>query len=106
MWTLGVTTGQELLDELSEGQGGTRRGRRLAPQRRRHVVDWPSQDTTGLHTAGSAPNYLTLGYTAAPAIATRADTPTMLAGITSETGGAELPIVFCPAIPQPAAAPT
>lgn len=94
--------------ELSETRSGARRVRRLGPTRRAYEVAWDDGvDTTGLHSLATvgAPDYWTLGYTGADAVADIAGTPRTLSGIISSTSGAYLPVVLAPSVPQQGSAP-
>lgn len=93
--------------EIVQSKSGSRHVRVLGPARRATEVNWSfGLDQTGLHTAGTAPDYQTLGYNLALPIGVRPDTPTFLQGLSQEISGAATPIVLIPAIPQPSAAPT
>jgi len=93
--------------DLKTTRGGARHARRLAPARPSVTISWDDGVlTTGLHTVGTAPDHMTLGYSGADAWGAYADTPSIVAGIFEEVGGACLPVVLCPAIPQISAATT
>jgi hypothetical protein len=92
--------------ELTETRSGTRRARRLGPTRRAMEMAWDDGiDTTGLNTAGTAPDYYGLGYSGADGLTAIADTGRTLAGLIEQTDGAVLPVVVLPAIPQQSSAP-
>ena len=92
--------------ELSETRSGARRVRRLGPTRRAVEVAWDDGiDTNGLHSLPTAPDYWTLGYTGADALADSVGTARTLAGIIASTSGAYLPVVLAPAVPQQSSAP-
>jgi hypothetical protein len=92
--------------ELTETRSGTRRARRLGPTRRAMEMAWDDGiDTSGLNTAGTAPDYYGLGYSGADGLTAIADTGRTLAGLIEQTDGAVLPVVVLPAIPQQSSAP-
>jgi hypothetical protein len=92
--------------ELSETRSGARRVRRLGPTRRAVEVAWDDGiDTSGLHSLPTAPDYWTLGYSGADALADSVGTARTLAGIIASTSGAYLPVVLAPAVPQQSSAP-
>lgn len=92
---------------LTTSSSGARTARVLGPQLESEEIAWDDGiDTTGIHTAGSAPDWTTLGYPGADAIAARADTPRSLAGILSDLGGATVPVGYARAFQQLSAATT
>jgi hypothetical protein len=93
--------------ELFETRSGARRARALGPTRRAVEIAWDDGiDTTGLYSLPStAPDYYTLGYTGADAIAAPADTALTLAGVIRSTQGAVLPTVLISAVKQQTSSP-
>lgn len=86
---------------LSTGANGARTGRRLGNGRRAIEVAWEEGvDVSGIHTAGSSPDWVTLGYVGADALYAPAHTPLSLLGHLRECGGSVVPVVLCAAIPQ------
>jgi len=92
---------------VSETPRGGLRVQRLAPQGRRVEVGWPQGlDTTGLHTQGEAPEWMTAGYTGARPWASPPALLSTLAGILQTTEGPRLPVVLAPGVRQQVGAPT
>lgn len=93
---------------ISESPSGVRSARRRGLLRRAAEISWDD----GIDLSQSAltvtpADYVSLGYTSAPPIAARGyDLPDTLGGILSRGGGAELPVVYIPSLPQAASAPT
>lgn len=92
--------------EVTETRSGARQVRRLGPTRRTVEIAWDDGvDQSQLYQLPTEPDYFTLGYAGAPALAAPADTALSVAGIVTETDGATTPVVYVPAIPQQNAAP-
>jgi hypothetical protein len=86
---------------LTTSATGARTARALGPGRRAFGLTWDDGfNTSPIHIAGTAPNFISLGYSGADALASFADTPRTLSGILQEHDGAGLPLGYLPAIPQ------
>jgi hypothetical protein len=92
---------------LTTTRGGARHARRLAPARKSVTVSWDEGIvTTGIYTAGTAPDHITLGTTGGDAWGAPADTARMLPGIFEEVGGAAVPVLLVNTFGQISAATT
>lgn len=93
---------------LTEGPSGVRSSRVSGPLRRTVEIAWDDPiDLSQASLTTTAADYVTLGYVSAPPVASRGyDLPDTLGGILSGTGGATVPVVYIPALPQAASAPT
>jgi hypothetical protein len=92
--------------ELSETRSGARQVRALGPTRRTVEIAWDDGiDTSQMNNLPTEPDYWTLGYTGADAVAAPTDTASTLAGIISTTQGATTPVVLLPAVKQQGSAP-
>jgi len=86
---------------LATSASGARTARAYGPGRRAFGLTWDDGfNTSPIHVAGTAPNFVSLGYSGADALASFADTPRALSGILQEHDGATLPLGYLPAIPQ------
>ena len=92
--------------EVTETRSGARQVRKLGPTRRTVEIAWDDGvDQSQLYQLPTEPDYFTLGYTGAAALAAPADAAVSVAGIVTETGGATTPVIYVPAIPQQSSAP-
>jgi len=90
---------------LTTSASGARTARAMGPGRRAFGLTWDDGfNTSPIHVAGTAPNFVSLGYSGADAVAAIADTPRTLSGILQDHDGATLPLGYLPAISQLSAA--
>ena len=96
----------EINQEVTTTEPGGRYVRRRGPARRTMEIAWDDPiDMSGLHTSGTSPDWMTMGYTGADAVATPAATAHTVARELAEIG-ASCPIVVMPAVKKFSAATT
>jgi len=106
-YSWGRVIGHEHNTEVSTARSGTRRTRKLGPQRRVVEMAW----TEGVYVSDIAasppsPNWIGAYTTSSYPTAVPADTPYTVAGIHEMVGGADTPVVYLPLVPRAATSAT
>lgn len=91
---------------VTTGRSGSRRVVNNGPMRRSAQVAWTDGiDVSQATQPAPGPHYIA-AYTGGPAVAARADTPYLVAGLSEAIEGATVPVVYIPAYTRPALSTT
>lgn len=101
-YSRGRILGYEPNNTITTGRSGTRRVVNNGKMRRSAQVAWvDGVDTSQVTKASPVPDYVS-AFTGGPAVAARADTAFLVAGLSEEIAGASVPVVYLSAYARPA----